>query len=510
MSEELTSTSYFAAPGTCVHENRAGRLRLRRQVGRRRRRRRRPVPLEGRDRRRLAAMALGVDRRDRPVVGAGRQRLGRRDRRGRGLDRLGAGADVDQRTHGRVRRDAQLVARRVVDRRPGHLEHLGRIRDHVVARRREQVRRRHPGAHDLAALRPGRGHVVAADRANAPPVVAVRDGGRDRRARVRGLEGVLAASQHGRVEAGIGGDLELVRDRARGGLPRERRQRLELRAVRGLDQLGDRRLDRLGLRGLGEGLGGGCQRQQRKREPGGAPNGCMHDRLTIAIGGSRPITRLGETVRIRTVCLHRNGRAPRVDRDGVALGVHHDRARRRVIPPSRRRIASGFSSRRCTTRLSGRAPNAGSYALAREQVAGRVGDLERRCGARRGARRRSSCRSTIGGSRPRVSRRKMTVSSTRFRNSGRNVRRAARPRRARAGLGSSRSSRMNSEPAFEVMIRIALRKSTVRPWPSVRRPSSSTCSRTLKTSAWAFSISSSRITAYGRRRTASVSWPPSS
>ena len=39
-----------------------------------------------------------------------------------------------------------------------------------------------------------------------------------------------------------------------------------------------------------------------------------------------------------------------------------------------------------------------------------------------------------------------------------------------------------------------LRKSTVRPWPSVSRPSSSTCSRTLKTSGCAFSISSNRIT----------------
>ncbi len=45
---------------------------------------------------------------------------------------------------------------------------------------------------------------------------------------------------------------------------------------------------------------------------------------------------------------------------------------------------------------------------------------------------------------------------------------------------------------FEVMISTTLRKSTVRPWPSVRRPSSITCSRTLKTSGWAFSISSSR------------------
>ena len=47
---------------------------------------------------------------------------------------------------------------------------------------------------------------------------------------------------------------------------------------------------------------------------------------------------------------------------------------------------------------------------------------------------------------------------------------------------------------FEVMISTVFLKSTVRPWPSVRRPSSITCSRTLKTSVWAFSISSSRTT----------------
>ena len=63
---------------------------------------------------------------------------------------------------------------------------------------------------------------------------------------------------------------------------------------------------------------------------------------------------------------------------------------------------------------------------------------------------------------------------------------------------------------FEVMISTMFLKSTVRPWPSVRRPSSITCSSTLKTSGWAFSISSSSTTEYGRRRTASVSWPPSS
>ena len=58
---------------------------------------------------------------------------------------------------------------------------------------------------------------------------------------------------------------------------------------------------------------------------------------------------------------------------------------------------------------------------------------------------------------------------------------------------------------FEVMMMIVLRKSTVRPWPSVSLPSSSTWSSTLNTSGCAFSISSNSTTLYGLRRTASVS-----
>src|SRR4051812_4429799 len=69
---------------------------------------------------------------------------------------------------------------------------------------------------------------------------------------------------------------------------------------------------------------------------------------------------------------------------------------------------------------------------------------------------------------------------------------------------------MSDAPTFEVMITIEWRKSTVRPWASVSRPSSRIWSRMLKTSGCAFSISSSRSTQYGFRRTASVSWPPSS
>ena len=103
-------------------------------------------------------------------------------------------------------------------------------------------------------------------------------------------------------------------------------------------------------------------------------------------------------------------------------------------------------------------------------------------------------RSTILAISARVSWWKSTISSSRFTNSGLKV--ACTP---------------STPPGtFEVMITTVFLKSTVRPWPSVRRPSSSSCSSTLKTSGWAFSISSSSTTEYGRRRTASVSWPPSS
>jgi hypothetical protein len=50
------------------------------------------------------------------------------------------------------------------------------------------------------------------------------------------------------------------------------------------------------------------------------------------------------------------------------------------------------------------------------------------------------------------------------------------------------------EPRLLVITITVFLKSTVRPWPSVSRPSSSTCSSTLKTSGWAFSTSSSSST----------------
>ena len=53
---------------------------------------------------------------------------------------------------------------------------------------------------------------------------------------------------------------------------------------------------------------------------------------------------------------------------------------------------------------------------------------------------------------------------------------------------------IDDAPMFDVMMTIVFRKSTCRPWASVRRPSSSIWRRMLKTSGWAFSISSSSTT----------------
>ena len=114
-----------------------------------------------------------------------------------------------------------------------------------------------------------------------------------------------------------------------------------------------------------------------------------------------------------------------------------------------------------------------------------------------------------------------TISSTRLMNSGRNKRLSspiARPRISSAVRPVSpvvpkptlESCAISRAPTLLVMMTTVLRKSTVLPWLSVRRPSSSTCSKILKISGCAFSISSNSTTEYGLRRTALVSWPPSS
>ena len=56
---------------------------------------------------------------------------------------------------------------------------------------------------------------------------------------------------------------------------------------------------------------------------------------------------------------------------------------------------------------------------------------------------------------------------------------------------------MKRAPMFDVMMMIVFLKFTRLPRPSVRWPSSNTCSRMLKMSGCAFSISSSSTTEYG-------------
>ncbi len=114
----------------------------------------------------------------------------------------------------------------------------------------------------------------------------------------------------------------------------------------------------------------------------------------------------------------------------------------------------------------------------------------------------------------------MMISSMRLRNSGRNAPLSAFSIFSCDSRSSSVSAfcakpsapplRTYSVPRLEVMMMIVLRKSTTLPWPSVMRPSSRICRSAFQTSGCAFSISSKSRTRYGRRRTASVSCPPSS
>ncbi len=143
--------------------------------------------------------------------------------------------------------------------------------------------------------------------------------------------------------------------------------------------------------------------------------------------------------------------------------------------PSSRARARRSPISRWMRRLRGRAPKAGSKpSAARASWAAWLTTSVMRRSATRWT-SVASCRSTIWPRSASVSERKRTMSSIRLRNSG---------------LKNSRGS----PGRLEVMISTVLVKSTVRPWPSVSRPSSSTCSSTLNTSGWAFSISSSSTT----------------
>ncbi|MNY59166.1 hypothetical protein D3C86_1955800 [compost metagenome] len=108
------------------------------------------------------------------------------------------------------------------------------------------------------------------------------------------------------------------------------------------------------------------------------------------------------------------------------------------------------------------------------------------------------------------SERKLMVASRRLRNSGVNMRlmSAISSPCSRALVKPIVARFMVSAPAFVVMMMITLRKSARRPLLSVSAPWSITCSRILKISGCAFSISSSSSTQCGFFVTASVSKPP--
>ena len=98
----------------------------------------------------------------------------------------------------------------------------------------------------------------------------------------------------------------------------------------------------------------------------------------------------------------------------------------------------------------------------------------------------------------------MMISSTRLMNSGLKVRFTSpitislTPCAVSLGSPEAKPMRpffsMKRAPMLEVMMMIVFLKSMVLPRPSVRWPSSNTCSSTLKTSGWAFSISSRSTT----------------
>ncbi len=103
-----------------------------------------------------------------------------------------------------------------------------------------------------------------------------------------------------------------------------------------------------------------------------------------------------------------------------------------------------------------------------------------------------------------VSASKTMISSMRLMNSGLKVRltspMTASPMRSEVSAWSPEEKpmrpffSMKRAPMFDVMMMMQFLKSTVLPSPSVRWPSSKTCSRMLNTSGCAFSISSRSTT----------------
>ena len=172
------------------------------------------------------------------------------------------------------------------------------------------------------------------------------------------------------------------------------------------------------------------------------------------------------------------------------------------------RFATLSTTWRWMRRLRGRAPYTGSSPSSdRTCLAPSVSSSVMRSRDRR-SRTSASWMSTIFSISSSPNGWNTTTSSIRLRNSGLKVWRRASLTLDWTSSGvafAASAPAMYCEPTLLVMMMIVFLKLTTRPWPSVSLPSSSTWSRTLKTSGCAFSISSSRMTLYGRLRTASVS-----
>src|SRR6266540_370400 len=175
---------------------------------------------------------------------------------------------------------------------------------------------------------------------------------------------------------------------------------------------------------------------------------------------------------------------------------------RRWLPGSRvpaRSIADSLlSSWRWMVRRSGRAPNSGWKP--RRASSSMAASLNSTVMSWAASRRRvsSSISRVIWRSWAASSPRNRMISSMRLRNSGRkcwrSIGRSASCSATQSGVPPAVAVRIRSAPMLDVMMTTVFLKSTVRPWASVSRPASSSCSRMLKTSGCAFSISSSSST----------------
>ena len=177
--------------------------------------------------------------------------------------------------------------------------------------------------------------------------------------------------------------------------------------------------------------------------------------------------------------------------------------------PSKRQVASASSTSVLMSRRSGRAPYTASQPRSASDAAhsSRISSVIPSAAARETV--CASSRRAISAQSSFWSCRKTIVSSTRFRNSGRNVRLSSAvtalftaAKRASAfscACGAKPSgvpaAVMLFAPMFDVMMTAVLRKSTLRPCASVTTPSSKICSRIFHTSSCAFSISSKSTTA---------------